>query len=173
MPDVPEPNQLKTNAEIFRTYPDSPTKSARQALDLKIPIEFRQVEPRALFNPEKQKALQTIWFKAAGEFEGSLLQHQSILAYASDFNLAGTCALPHGLSGFSGDWQFSSLDHAMWFHGPLDMNEWHLYEMDSPVAGSSRGLNRGSIYNRKGRLVASTAQECLVRWVGEGERPEN
>ena len=173
MPDVVAPNQLKNHQQIFQDYPDSPIRDARQALEKKIPFEIRPVEPRALVNRKKQKAMQSFWFKANGKAYGPQLQLQSMLAYASDFNFASTCALPHGLSGFSGNWQFSSLDHAIWFHAPLDMNDWHLYEMDSPVASSARGLNRGSIFSSAGQLVASVAQESLVRWVGKGQRPES
>ncbi len=171
IPDVPSPEQLESNTIVFRNYPDSPLKTARLHVENIIPIELRFVDADKLLNPEKQEARQYIWFKAAGEFEGPLLQHQSIIAYASDFNLAGTCGLPHNLSGYSGNWQFSSLDHSIWFHHSSNINEWHLYVMDSPVLSSSRGLNRGSIYHNN-RLVASVAQESLIRWIGGGERPK-
>ncbi len=89
--------------------------------------------------------------------------HRAMLAYASDMTLLGTCMLPHGVSWMSGNVQTASLDHAVWLHEPFRFDEWLLYTTDSPWAGHSRGFNRGRIYSRDGRLVASCAQEGLIR----------
>ena len=90
------------------------------------------------------------------------MQH-ILLAYASDMNLLGSSLRPHGLTWFRKTQMTASLDHAMWFHGPISFQNWHLYTMDSPWTGNARGFNRGSIYTRDGKLVASVAQEGLVR----------
>ena len=91
------------------------------------------------------------------------LMHRCVLAYASDFNLLTTAMLPHGLSFLQKDLQLASLDHAMWFHRSFDANEWLLYHIDSPSASASRGFCRGSLFNKNGKLVASVAQEGLMR----------
>ena len=87
----------------------------------------------------------------------------SLHAYSSDFGLLGTCLYPHGVSFYQKGMQVASLDHAVWFHRPFDISDWMLYAMDSPRAAQARGLNRGLIYDRQGRLVASAAQEGLIR----------
>ena len=88
---------------------------------------------------------------------------QCLLAYASDMGLLGAALRPHGLSWFQGKVMSASLDHAMWFHSDVRAEDWQLYAMDSPFAGGARSFNRGSIYDRSGRLVASAAQEGLMR----------
>ena len=92
----------------------------------------------------------------------------ALLAYASDFHLLGTATLPHGISYYHPDVQMASIDHAMWFHRPFRVDDWLLYALDSPTAQGARGLGRGGIYARDGRLVASTAQEGMIRIIGEG-----
>ena len=94
--------------------------------------------------------------------------HHALLAYASDFHLIGTSTLPHAVSYLQPNVRMASLDHALWFHRPLRVDEWLLYSCDSPSMQDSRGLARGSIYTRDGRLVASSAQEGLVRVTGSG-----
>ncbi len=89
--------------------------------------------------------------------------HQALLLYASDMGLLGTANNPHGLNFMSPLLQSASLDHATWFHGKLDFSDWLLYHIDSPVSGNARGFSRGSIYNKKGQLVASCVQEGLMR----------
>ena len=89
--------------------------------------------------------------------------HRAIIAYASDYTLLGTAALPHGLSWMRGELVGASLDHAIWFHRPARADEWLLYVTESPWSGAGRGLNRGQIFDRKGRLVASVAQEGMMR----------
>ena len=93
--------------------------------------------------------------------------HRALLAYALDFHLIGTAMLPHGISYLQGNVQVASLDHALWFHRPFRADEWLLYSCDSPSAQGARGLTRGMIYSADGRLVASTAQEGLIRVLPE------
>jgi acyl-CoA thioesterase-2 len=104
-----------------------------------------------------------VWIKAKGEMPSELAMHQCVLAYASDMTLLDTCLLPHGVSWFSGRLQSASLDHAMWFHHPFRVDDWLLYAQDSPSAAGARGFNRGSLFTRDGKLVASVAQEGLIR----------
>jgi acyl-CoA thioesterase-2 len=104
-----------------------------------------------------------VWFRLIDRIADDELLHRSLLAYASDFHLLGTTTLPHGISYLQPHVQMASLDHAMWFHRSVRVDEWLLYSCDSPSAEGARGLARGSIYSADGRLVASTAQEGLIR----------
>jgi len=127
------------------------------------PIEIRPVEPPNRFAKGKYPPRQIVWFRAAGPMPDTPALHQCVLAYASDMSLLDTSLLPHGFNLFSGELQLASLDHAMWFHRPFRADDWLLYVQDSPSAAQSRSFNRGEIFRRDGALVASVAQEGLVR----------
>jgi len=167
MPDVPKPEDLPNEldlrqAVISQLPPDIAKHFARPR-----PIEIRPVNPQKYINPEPMEATQYVWFRARKAIEeGNFALNQCIMAYASDMTLLDTCVRPHGVSWLSGKLQSASLDHAMWFHAPFQADEWLLYAMDSPSASGSRGFNRGAIYTRDGRLVASVAQEGLIRFRG-------
>ena len=127
------------------------------------PIELREVAPRDFFNPEAADDRNQLWFRMeAAKGQGPQMQH-CLLAYASDMNLLGSSLRPHGLTWFQGKVMTASLDHAMWFHAPIEFADWHLYDLDAPWTGGARGFNRGLIYAQDGRLVASTVQEGLMR----------
>ena len=106
--------------------------------------------------------IQRLVHEQCQQFCGHAL-HRAVIAYASDFTLLGTCVLPHGLSWMRNELVGASLDHAIWFHRPARADEWLLYATDSPWSGGSRGFNRGRVFNREGQLVASVAQEGMVR----------
>ncbi|MEM9257148.1 MAG: acyl-CoA thioesterase II [Pseudomonadota bacterium] len=127
------------------------------------PIERRHVQPRDFMNPPKRDPLQQIWVRAVGDLGDELSKHQTLLAFISDFGLLGTSLFPHGRNGMGPDMQSASLDHAMWFHRRFRADDYLLYVIDSPVAAGARGFSRGSFYDRDGVLVASTAQEALIR----------
>ena len=118
-------------------------------------------------NPKKRVPSQHIWLRARGKVDEAVDQnhgiHEAILSYASDFNLMSTALLPHEKSVFDQNLQPASLDHAIWFHDELRVDNWLLYSLDSPYAGNSRGFNRGTFFTEDGRLVASTVQEGLMR----------
>lgn len=127
------------------------------------PIEIRPVTLINPFAPKPCQPVKHVWFRAAGNLPDEPQLHKFLLAYASDFNLLTTSMQPHGVSVFQKFMQVASLDHSLWFHANLRMDDWLLYSMDSPWSGNARGFSRGSIYNRAGQLVASVAQEGLTR----------
>jgi len=160
-PQVPPPEELQSDydrrSKLAREYPDK--------IDAPVlhPIERRPVRPRDFLNPQPQEPQQQIWFRALGDLGDDQRRHQMVLAFMSDFGLLGTALLPHPYTGMNKDLQSASLDHALWFHHPFKADEYLLYCLDSPVAAGGRGFSRGSFYTREGLLVASTAQECLLR----------
>ena len=165
MPEVPMPEDIEPAValapEVLATLP---TKVQRW-VSRQGPFEFRHVYPRDELNPPKRPPYQQVWFKLSEPVGDAPELHRALLAYASDFQLLGTATFPHGISYYQPNVQMASLDHAMWFHRPFRTDDWLLYSIDSPSAQQSRGLARGMVYDRQGRLVASTAQEGLIRVV--------
>ena len=163
MPDVPGPDELRDvrelTAERLREIPEK----MRRFYSHERPFEVRPANPVALLTPEKSEAKQLFWFRTVDALPDDADVHRNLLAYVSDYQLIATATLPHGLRFDKAALQLASLDHAMWFHRPFRVDEWLLYAMDSPNAGSARGLARGQIFSRDGALVASTAQEGLIR----------
>ena len=163
MPKVPLPEDLQTDADQYRAHGQAiPAARARWLLRGR-PIEIRPVTPRFPVESRPRAAAQQLWFRAAAPLGDDSLIHRAILAYASDMALLGTSLFPHGVDWMTHDLQSASLDHALWFHEDFRADDWLLYAMDSPWAGHGRGFNRGSIFTRDGRLVASATQEGLIR----------
>lgn len=163
MPDVAPPEDLRPEQELRRDYIDEIPEKFRRHMLRGRPIEIRPCNPRHWFRPEPQEARQYSWFRLIAPTGEDPALHRAILAYASDMTLLGTCMLPHGVSWMTHNIQTASLDHAVWFHEPFRADDWLLYATDSPWSGHSRGYNRGQIFSRDGRLVASTTQEGLIR----------
>lgn len=167
MPEVPMPEDIEPAPAVPpEVMAKLPTKVQRW-LSRKGPFEFRHVYPRDELNPPKRPPYQQVWFRLTERVGDAAELHRALLAYASDFHLLGTATFPHGISYYQPGVQMASLDHALWFHRPFRADEWLLYSIDSPSAQGARGLARGMIYDRNGRLVASTAQEGLIRVVRE------
>jgi len=166
MPQVPPPESLRPQRELseewIKARPDIPQR-ARDAMLRLLAIEFRPVQPWNPLQPEVAGLTQNLWFRAAGQLPDDPLLHRCVLAYASDFNLLSTALRPHAMSFLDPGNAVASIDHALWFHRDVRADDWLLYSMDSPSAQGSRGLSRGLIYDRGGRLVASVAQENLMR----------
>jgi acyl-CoA thioesterase-2 len=169
MPDVPAPEDLPSEAELRAQYADRIPESRRAFMLRPRPIDLRPVEARHWMNPAPRAARSHTWFRTAAPLPDDPRVHRAVLAYASDMSLLGTCTLPHGLSWFLGNVMGVSLDHAIWFHDDFRADDWLLYACDSPWAGRARGFNRGSIYTRDGRHIASVAQEGLIRPIGRKE----
>ncbi|MCZ6829180.1 MAG: acyl-CoA thioesterase II [Gammaproteobacteria bacterium] len=128
-------------------------------------IDRRPVQRPDYLNPETDvgEPQTACWLKAEGALGDDSIQHQTLLAYMSDMTLLGAALRPHAVNTRSGNLMFASLDHALWLHRPFRVDEWLLYAHDSPSAAASRGFTRGSFYSREGVLVASVAQEALIR----------
>ena len=163
MPEVSGPDGLTPQSELRAAHADRIPEHRRQDFLRRRPIEVRETAPQDLFEPKIRDDANHLWFRMeAARGQSEQMQH-CLLAYASDMNLLGSSLRPHGLSWFVGGVVTASLDHAMWFHAPIRFEDWHLYSLDSPWTGGGRGFNRGAIYNSQGKMVASTAQEGLVR----------
>ena len=165
MPDVPGPEGLKDLTEIAKDMLEFIPSKMRRFMTDKRPFEFRHVEPVDFEVPEKRSPTKHTWIRAVDSLPDNPKLHQNLLTYVSDYELLGTATLPHGLSFTRGSIIMASLDHALWFHGEVKMDEWMLYAMDSPNSSGARGLARGQIFTQDGRLVASTTQEGLMRVV--------
>jgi acyl-CoA thioesterase-2 len=127
------------------------------------PIEMRPIDMSRYVDRKKQRPQQLIWLRANGTLPDDPKLHQCVLAYASDFTLLDTALIAHGRLLFDPDLQLASLDHALWFHRPFRADDWILYAQDSPNAFGGRGFCRGSMFSSEGRLIASTAQEGVIR----------
>ena len=168
MPEVPLPESLAPFGELAQRWlaeAGEVNPRVREAMLQRLAIEFRPVNPRNPLSPEISPPGQAVWFRARGTMPEQPLLHRCLLAYASDFNLIGSALRPHGKTWYSKTMMVASIDHALWFHREARVDEWLLYSMDSPSAQGARGLARGLIYDLKGRLVASVAQEGLMRQI--------
>jgi acyl-CoA thioesterase-2 len=157
-PDAPPPETLANERQL------------REQAGLSVPpgwawpIEVRPVNPLPPAPHAPAEPVYIVWFRATTPFRDDAAAHQCVLAYASDMTLMDASLRPHGVDWDSDRLQAASLDHAVWFHRPSDLRDWHLYVQESPSASGARGFNRASIFSRDGRLVASTTQEALIRW---------
>ena len=134
-----------------------------QPIERERPIEIRQVSLTHYFSSEKLEPRQDVWVRATGPVPDDRLYQAAVLAYLSDMTLLDTSLYAHGMSIFDQTLQVASLDHSMWFHRPDKFDDWLLYTQDSPSASGARGLTRGSLFTRSGVLIASVAQEGLIR----------
>ncbi len=167
MPEVPPPEALPDATAQLRALlqqmPERLPARVRRFIETPRPFEFRVVQEIDYLKPRKQPPLRQAWFRAVGRVPDDEMLHRCLLAYVSDFYLLDTATLPHGTSFLHTKLIMASIDHAMWFHRPLRVDEWLLYALDSPSASGARGFARASVFARDGRLVASTAQEGLIR----------
>jgi len=163
MPQVAPPEELLSAADIRGRFPDAISEQARNFFLRPRPIELRPVETSNWLDPAATAPRQHMWFRTSGPLPDDPAVHRAALAYASDLMLLATSMLPHGVYWISHRMQVASLDHALWMHEPFRTDDWLLYQTDSPWAGHARGFIRGQIFARDGRLVASVAQEGLIR----------
>ena len=163
MPDVPKPDALPGEEEIKANVMPRMPDPVRAYYQRERPIELRPVEYERYSSREKREPKFHVWMRATGPLPDDPAIHQSVLAYASDMTLLDTALVAHGRTVFEGDIMGASLDHALWFHRPFRADEWLLYAQDSPSMEGARGFARGLIFAQDGTLVASVAQEGLLR----------
>ena len=163
MPDVPGPEELPSEREFLTHLLKNLPENMRSYWERERPIELRPVDVTRYLNREKSAPAQHVWMRANGRLPDDPRLHQCVLAYASDFTLLDTALIAHGKLLFDTDLQLASLDHALWLHRPFRADDWLLYSQDSPSAHGARAFCRGSVFTRSGTIVASVAQEGLVR----------
>ena len=166
-PHVADPETLKSDyqlrREIFADKLNLMSEGQRRFMVRPRPIEMRPTEGLHWMSTTPREPKSQTWFKTVGKLPDDPTLHRAIIAYASDYTLLGKAAIAHGLSWMRGELVGASLDHAIWFHAPARADEWLLYDTDSPWSGNGRGYNRGRIFTEGGTLVASVAQEGMMR----------
>ncbi len=167
MPKVPDPDDLPSENEILETYIDKMPPQIRAYWKGERAIEVRPIDFSRYLSPEKAAPVQHAWLRPTGALpKGSpddLAVHQCAIAFATDIALLDTALVPHGRTIFDPRLALASIDHALWFHKPARFDDWLLYSTDSPVTSGARGFTRGSLFTRSGELIASSAQEGLIR----------
>jgi acyl-CoA thioesterase-2 len=175
MPQVPAPEDLPHLDSLLKDVLPRLPPDMRRILQQKRPFEFRPVEPPSFLRPQTSSSQpvssppasssprRNLWFRAVDELPDDDALHRCLLAYVSDFYLLDTAMIAHGISHLQTKLTIASIDHAMWFHRRVRVDDWLLYSTDSPSASGARAFARGSVFARDGRLVASTCQEGLVR----------
>jgi acyl-CoA thioesterase-2 len=169
MPEAPPPESLRDlaelEAEVIERMPHRVTGYFRNQR----PFEFRAVSPDDYLTREKRPARKLVWFRVTGQLPADQALHRCLLTYVSDYHLLATATMPHGVNFL--ELQVASIDHAIWFHRDLRVDDWLMYAIESPSASGARGFSRGAIYARDGALVASVAQEGLIRENSRWSRP--
>jgi acyl-CoA thioesterase-2 len=163
MPQVPPPEDLPSEAHIKATILPTMPEAVRRYYESERPIELRPVQYDRYLGKKYEDGKFNVWIRATGKLPDDPAIHQCVLAYASDMSLLDTALVPHGRSLFEKQFMGASLDHALWLHRPFRADDWLLYAQETPTMTGSRGFARGLIYTRDGSLVASVAQEGLVR----------
>jgi acyl-CoA thioesterase II len=165
MINVPMPESLTPFSELFAEFAEKFNIKPRGLYSDKSPLIFHPVERYNPFNPGKRAPYSHVWFKSNGKLPDDIATHHAVAAYASDFSLLISAMLPHQMSMFTTPMKIASLDHSMHIHRPFRADEWLLYAVESPSMSSSRGFCQGKIYTQDGVLVASVAQEGLIRQI--------
>jgi acyl-CoA thioesterase-2 len=163
MPAAPMPDTLPSERQLAEQYLEHAPEAVRRYWQRRRPIELRPVNLAHYVSSTKLEPRQQVWFRTTGALPDNPAIQEAVLAYASDMTLLDTSLFAHGRAVFDPQIQVASLDHAMWFHRPFRLTEWHLYDQDSPSSSGARGLTRGNIYSEDGRLVAAVVQEGLIR----------
>ncbi len=163
MPDVPPPEELPSELDLIRAGADRIPEELRDVLTQERPLDIRVVGGESPFDTSPREPRRRLWVRARGRLGNQELQHRAVLSYASDYGLIVTALRPHGMSFRDPRVMVASLDHSIWFHRSFRADEWLLYDVEGPVAAGGRGFARGTYFTRDGTLVASVAQEGLMR----------
>lgn len=167
MPDVPGPEEVESDITFYEKNFDRIARPMREALSYHRPVDIKTIDAKKSFSSTKRDPQRFIWMRAREALGANQSLHQSTLAYASDYHFLSTALQPHGISLTEKKLAIATIDHAMWFHKPVNFNEWLLYATESPFSGGARGLVRGQIFNQSGELIATTMQEGLMRKLSE------
>ncbi len=167
MPNVPDPDDLPSESEILTQYIDKMPTQLQAYWKGERAIEVRPVDFGRYLSPEKAAPVQQAWVRPTGPLPDDLFVHQCAIAFATDIALLDTALVPHGRTIFDPRIALTSIDHALWFHKSEGFDDWLLYSTDSPATAEARGFTRGSLFTRQGELIASSAQEGLIRVVDE------
>ena len=163
MPEIrgPEglPNEQQLAAQLFDKIPEK----LRPLMSAERPLEFRPVQLHNPLQGHISEPVRQVWIRANGKLPDNQTLHQYLLGYASDFNFLPVALQPHGKGFLEPEMQVATIDHSMWFHRPVNLNEWLLYSVNSPSASGSRGFVRGEFYSQEGQLLASAVQEGVIR----------
>ena len=173
MPEVPGPENLTSERELVERFGTSLPEPARLYFLSKRPIELRPVDLRRYIpgaQPTPIEPVQHLWVRATGRLPDDPALHRAVLAYLTDLTLLDTALVVHQRTILDTSLQVASLDHALWFHRPFRADEWLLYAQESPTSGGARGLTRGSLFTRDGKLIASVMQEGLIRQMRDVDR---
>ena len=163
MPKVPPPEELPNEADMRKKMLPTMPDPVRRYYERERPIELRPVEFDRYGGKKYPDGKFHMWIRTTERLPDDPAIHQCVLAYASDMTLLDASLVPHGRTLFEKEFMAASLDHALWLHRPFRADDWLLYAQDSPNLHNSRGFSRGLIFTRDGTLVASVAQEGLVR----------
>lgn len=163
MPEVAGPEGLTSLVELNLSILDKVPEKMRRFLAHEPPFEFRPVEAPKFIDPSARPPVKHVWMRACSELPDEIELHRNLLAYVSDYELLATATLPLEIEFDRKPLLMASIDHAMWFHRETRVDQWLLYAFDSPITLGGRGFSRGQIFTRDGRLVASTAQEGVIR----------
>lgn len=163
MPEIAPPESLMSELELARKFAEHIPPKIRKQVTCEKPIEIRPVEFFNPLKPEKTAPKRHVWMKANGSLPDDLRIHKYLLAYASDFAFLPVAGQPHQVSFMLPQFQMATIDHSMWFHREFRFDDWLLHVIESPSASNDRGFVRGQFFDRQGRLVASTAQEGVMR----------
>jgi acyl-CoA thioesterase-2 len=160
---VPEPDAMLNTRQLADRYAEQLPDIARERMQRQLAMELRPINFEDFYLRRAQSARGLYWLRAASPVPADAVSQQAGLAYLSDFILGSIVTLKHTNSAFEGRAMMASLDHAMWFHRDVDLTDWILVDAQSPFASGGRGLVRAQIFNRQRKLIASVAQEALVR----------
>ncbi len=167
MPDVPSPDELPSENELRDKLLKDMPAPIRAYWQRDRPVEVRPVDISRYLDPQKASPVQHVWLRPTGALPDDLAVHQCAIAFATDISLLDTALVPHGRTIFDPRLALASIDHALWFHKPAKFDDWVLYSTDSPMTHGARGFTRGTLFTRSGELIASAAQEGLIRDLGD------
>ena len=162
-PDIAKPHELNEKPFLTNKQMQSLTPRMRRLLTTQGPFEFRFADDIDPFDLNPTEPIRQIWFKARHSVPDHQALHRQLMAFVSDFHLVATSTFPHPVSYLDPKLQIASLDHAMWFHHDINVNDWLLYDCSSPVASQGRGFAQGRVFTLDGKLIANTSQQGLIR----------